>query len=444
MAPSNPAPASIGKYRIERELGRGASGIVYLGLDGFRGRKVAIKQTHAHLLQDPAQAERYRKLLRNEAALSGRLRHPHIVRLLDADEEALPPYLVLEYVEGQPLSAFATPDALLPVSQVLDIAFKCCNALEYACRQGLVHRDIKPANLMLSRGGDVKLTDFGAALSLRSDATQLSGLIGSPSYMSPEQVREQDLTHHSDMFSLAVVVYELLTGRRPFDGDTDFATLYKIGNDAPTPPSLLRASLPALVDQILLRALAKQPAERFATWDEFGEALLAAHRGLPRQKSQDTEAERFGCLRALPFFAEFHDVALWELMRLGSWRRLDRGTVLMRENTPGDSFCILIEGQVAVSRQGWNLSTLNPGVTLGEMTYLRPDNRLRTATAVADTDVLVLKVRNPALRGASDDLQSCFDKAFIKLLVGRLIATNEQLAEWELVAAPTAPSAPRG
>lgn len=431
-------PATIGKYRIERELGRGASGIVFLGLDGFRGRKVAIKQTHAHLLRQPDQAERYRKLLRNEAALSGRLRHPNIVRLLDADEEAVPPYLVLEYVDGQPLSAFATPDALLPVPEVLDIAFKCCNALEYAYREGLVHRDIKPANLMLGRDGDVKLTDFGAALSLRSDATQLSGLVGSPSYMSPEQVREQDLTHHSDMFSLAVVVYELLTGRRPFDGDTDFATLYKISNEAPTPPSLLRASLPRPVDEVLLRALAKQPADRFATWDEFAQALLTAHRGLPRQKSQDTEAERFARLRTLPFFADFHDVALWELMRLGNWRRLEQGTVLMRENTPGDSFCILIEGQVAVSRQGWNLSTLGPGVTLGEMTYLRPDNKMRTATAVAETEVLVLKVRNPALREASEDLQSRFDKAFIKLLVGRLVATNEQLAEWELVAAPAA------
>ena len=233
-----------------------------------------------------------------------------------------------------------------------------------------------------------------------------------------------------------MVVYELLTGRRPFDGDTDFATLYKISNETPTRPSLLRASLPAHVDEVLLRALAKQPADRFATWAEFAQALLAAHRGLPRQKSQDTEAERFARLRALPFFADFHDVALWELMRLGHWRRLERGTVLMRENTPGDSFCILIEGQVAVRRQGWNLSTLGPGVTLGEMTYLRPDNRIRTATAVAETEVLVLKIRNPALREASEELQSRFDKAFIRLLVGRLIATNEQLAEWEIVAAP--------
>src|SRR3990167_7233511 len=332
-------PASIGKYRIERELGRGASGIVFLGLDGFRGRKVAIKQTHAHLLKVPEQAERYRKLLRNEAALSGRLRHPNIVRLLDADEEALPPYLVLEYVDGQPLSAYATPDALLPVPQVLDIAFKCCNALEYACREGLVHRDIKPANLMLAKDGDIKLTDFGAALSLRSDATQLSGLVGSPSYMSPEQVREHYLTHHSDMFSLAVVVYELLTGRRPFDGDTDFATLYRIGHDEPVPPSLLRPALPEALDRWLLRALAKPAAERYPTWTDWSDALMALNQSLPRQRSQDTETERFMRLRTLPFFADFHDVVLWELTRLGKWRRLERGTVLMRENTPGDSFC---------------------------------------------------------------------------------------------------------
>ncbi len=435
--PPRALPATIGKYRIERELGRGASGIVYLALDGFRDRKVAIKQTHAHLLRQPDEAERYRRLLRNEAAMSGRLRHPHIVRLLDVDDEALPPYLVLEYVDGQPLSDFATPDNLLPVSQVLDIAFKCCNALEYAHREGLVHRDIKPANLLLARDGNVKLTDFGAALSLRSDVTQLAGLVGSPSYMSPEQVREQDLTHHSDMFSLAVVVYELLTGRRPFDGDTDFSTLYKISNESPTPVSLLRASLPAYLDGVLLRALAKRPSDRFATWTDFAQALLTAHQSLPHQKSQDTEAERFARLRALPFFLDFHDVALWELMRLGSWRRLERGTVLMRENTPGDSFCILIEGQVSVSRQGWHLSTLGPGVTLGEMTYLRPDNKLRTATAVAEADVLVLKVRNPALHEASEELQSRFDKAFIKLLVGRLIATNEQVGEWDLVESPS-------
>ena len=425
-------PAAIGKYRIERELGRGASGIVYLGLDGFRGRKVAIKQTHAHLLKVPEQAERYRKLLRNEAALSRRLRHPHIVRLLDADEHAAQPYLVLEYVAGQPLSAFASADTLLPLAQVLDIAYKCCNALEHAQREGLVHRDIKPANVLLSEQGEVKLTDFGAALAVRSDATQLAGLVGSPSYMSPEQVQEQDLGHHSDMFSLAVVVYELLTGRRPFDGDTDFATLYRITHEAPTPPRLLRTDLPEHLDAVLLRALAKRPQERFTTWADFASALLAVQHALPATRPQDSEAQRFALLRALPFFADFHDVALWELMRLGRWRWAPKGKVILQEGLPGDSFYVLVEGQVSITREGWHLSTLGPGATLGEMTYLQPDNRVRSATAVAQTDALVIKVPNPALREASADLQSRFDKAFIKVLVSRLAATSKQLGAADL------------
>ena len=305
--PEAPPPASIGKYRIEREIGRGASGVVYLGLDGFRGKQVAIKQMHAHLLADPAQAQRYRRLLRNEAMLAGRLRHPHIVRLLDADEEAVPPYLVLEYVQGRPLSDFAKADSLLPVAQVLDIAFKCGQALEHAQRQGLVHRDIKPANILLSEEGEVKLADFGAALSVRSEATQIAGLVGSPSYMSPEQVREEPLTHHSDMFSLAVVVYELLTGRRPFDGDTDYATMFRIGNDVPVPPSLLRPALPTELDQWPLLALAQHPQQRYLQWEDWCQSLMALSKSLPRQRSQDTESERFARLRALPFSGDFPD-----------------------------------------------------------------------------------------------------------------------------------------
>ena len=425
-------PLHIGKYQVQAELGRGASGVVYRAVDAFKRRQVAIKQLHAHLLRQPEQAERYRKLLRNEVMLTARLRHPNIVRLLDADEHAAQPYLVLEYVAGQPLSAFASADTLLPLAQVLDIAYKCCNALEHAQREGLVHRDIKPANVLLSEQGEVKLTDFGAALAVRSDATQLAGLVGSPSYMSPEQVQEQDLGHHSDMFSLAVVVYELLTGRRPFDGDTDFATLYRITHEAPTPPRLLRTDLPEHLDAVLLRALAKRPQDRFATWADFASALLAVQHALPAPRRQDSEAQRFALLRALPFFADFHDVALWELMRLGRWRWAPKGKVILQEGLAGDSFYVLVEGQVSITREGWHLSTLGPGATLGEMTYLQPDNRVRSATAVAQTDALVIKVPNPALREASADLQSRFDKAFIKVLVSRLAATSKQLGAADL------------
>ena len=401
-------------------------------------------------MQDASNAQRLRKQLHQEATMLGALQHPNIVRLLDADIAAQLPYLVLEYVHGEPLSGYTSPDRLLPIPQVLDIAFKCCNALDHASRQGLIHRDIKPANLLLTQDGEIKLTDFGTAIASWGDATHVPGLVGSPCYMSPEQVREETLSYHSDMFSLAVVMYELLTGRRPFLGDSDFSTLYKISQETPPLPSLLRPSLPAQADALLLRALHKNPAERYPTWAALADALCTAARQAPQERSIETQTQRFARLKALDFFADFHDVALWELLRLGKWRRVKAGTVFMRENTPGDSFCIIVKGQVTVSRGEWKLSTLGPGDTVGEMTYLQPQQRIRTATAIAvSDDVLVLKIRNPALRMASEDLQSRFDKVFIRMLVQRLSQANTQLEHfghsqtWDVVQLPDdAPNIP--
>jgi serine/threonine protein kinase len=426
-------PAAIGKYVVEREIGRGASSTVYLGYDPFHRRQVAIKQIHAHLLTDPDQLARYRRHLHKEAAVSGKLNHPHIVRLLDADVDADPPYLVLEYVDGQSLSSFTSVERALSVPQVLDLAFKCCGALEHANENGLVHRDIKPANLILQSNGVVKVTDFGTALSLSADTTQVMGLVGSPSYMSPEQVREQDCTYQSDMFSLAVVVYELLTGRKPFDGETDFATMYKITTVQPSPPSLLRADLPAAVDAVVMQALEKKPEARYSRWSDFADALLSVSRSLPARRAAEREGERFAELRGLSFFSEFHDPALWETLRLARLNTFARGAVLMREGDPGDSFFVILQGKVTVSRNAWKLATLPSGVTLGEMTYLDPDNPARSATAVAGSDVMALEIRNQALRSGSEELQTSFDKAFIKLLVNRLMDTTAQVSSWDVL-----------
>jgi tRNA A-37 threonylcarbamoyl transferase component Bud32 len=421
-------PATIGKYRVLRELGRGATSTVYLAEDPFNDRKVAVKRIHAHLLTDERQARRYRRSLRNEALLAGQLRHPHIVSVYDADGEADPPYIVLEYIEGAPLARFARADRLLPVEQVLDICYTCCSALDYASTHGLVHRDIKPANLMLQSNGDVKLTDFGTALMMKGDATLTMGLVGSPLYMSPEQVREQTLTHHSDMFSLAVVMYELLTARRPFEGDSDYATLFKISAEDATPPSVLRPGLPAQVDYVLLRAMQKKPEDRYEEWMDFGNAILGTKKALGNNRKH-RDGERYAQMRLLPFFAAFSDAVLWEALRLGTLRSLPRGTALMNEGTPGDSFQVLLEGTATILRKGWKLTTVEPGVTIGEMAYLQRGNPVRTATAIAESDVVVLEIRNEALRMASDELQLCFDKAFIDLLVNRLIATNEKLGK---------------
>jgi len=424
-------PTTIGKYRVLRELGRGASSAVYLAEDAFNNRQVAVKRIHAHLLADERQARRMRRSLRNEALLAGQLRHPHIVRLYDADDDADPPYLVLEYIEGTSLARFTKTDRLLPVSQVLDIVFKVCSALEHAQSHGLVHRDIKPANLMLQSSGDVKVTDFGTALSMQGETTQVMGLVGSPMYMSPEQVREEPCTHHSDMFSLGVVLYELLTGRCPFEGDSDYATLYKISNEEPPAPSVLRPGLPAELDAVVQRTLEKQPSARFPQWSDFADAVLAINRAINTKRPQHRDGERFAQMRALPFFAGFHDAVLWEALRLGTLSIQPGGSVLMEEGTPGESFCVLLEGTAVICKQGRMLSNVEAGVTLGEMSYLRPDKPLRSATAIAETDVVLLEIRNEALRHASDELQNRFDKAFIALLVKRLSHTTQKLGEMQ-------------
>jgi serine/threonine protein kinase len=424
--PKSTTPDSIGKYKVLRELGRGATAAVYLADDPFHSRKVAIKRIHAHLLTEERQGTRYRRGLRNEAMLAN-LRHPYIVTVHDADGEANPPYIVLEYVEGAPLSRFKTPDRLLPVEQVLDICYKCCSAFDYAHVHGLVHRDIKPANLILQSNGDVKVMDFGTALWTQGETTQIMGLVGSPMYMSPEQVREEPCTHQSDMFSLGVVMYELLTGRAPFDGETDYATMYKIGNEEPPAPSMLRPGLPKTIDDVLKRVLAKKAQDRFPHWMEFADAVLAVNRNIPKRQTQHREGDAYARMRQLPFFSGFPDAVLWEALRLGTLSTKPAGTLLMEEGNEGNSFFLLLEGKVNVMRGGWTLAALEPGVTIGEMAYLRRDEPTRTASALADTAVLTLEIQSEALRRASDDLQMYFDKAFIELLVKRLITTTDEL-----------------
>ena len=174
---------------------------------------MAIKIAHQNLFNDPVNGQRFKKMFMNEASLAGKLRHPHIVSVFDAGTEKDMHYIAMEHVSGTTLKPHCQADALLPIDSVLEIAFKCCNALDYAHRQGLIHRDIKPANLLLKGGTEVKISDFGTALLSDSELTQVIDAVGTPSYMSPEQIAGAEVTHHTDIYSLGVVMYQLLTGK---------------------------------------------------------------------------------------------------------------------------------------------------------------------------------------------------------------------------------------
>ena len=418
----------IGKYEVIRELGKGATSAVYEALDPFVNRHVAIKVVFPEALGDKQHGKRYRKLFVTEASLAGKLSHPHIVSIYDAvaDDEAS--YIVMEYVSGTTLEQYSRPERLLPISKVIEIIFKCTKALDYAAKHGVIHRDIKPANIMLSGENDIKITDFGAALTTATETTQISG-IGSPAYMSPEQVREQTLTHQTDIFSLGVVLYQMLTGKLPFQANNNYSMIYQIIHAEATPPSALRPEVPPQLDAVIRRALHKNTAERYQTWEELSHDLVAVFGNLQKPEKNIPDSEKFNVLRKLAFFKNFTDVELWEVLRVTVWNKYPPGKELIREGDVGRSFFILAAGEVRIVKQGKLLNVLRAGDCFGEMAYLGKKQFQRTASVSAATDITVIEIKSEALAQASETCRHHFNGAFLEILVDRLSLANTRLSQ---------------
>jgi len=418
----------IGKYEIIRELGKGATGVVYEALDPFVNRHVAVKVVFAEALGDKEHGKRYRKLFLTEASLAGKLAHPHIVTIYDAAAEDAASYIVMEYVDGSTLEQYSRPEKLLPMNKVIEIIFKCTKALDYAAKQGVIHRDIKPANILLSGENDIKISDFGAALTSATETTQVSG-IGSPAYMSPEQVREQPLTHQTDIFSLGVVLYQMLTGRLPFQATNNYGMVYQIINVEPPPPTSARPEIPPQLELVVMRALQKNTADRYQSWEEFSHDLVAIFGNLQRPEKNIPDSEKFDVLRKLDFFKGFNDTELWEVLRITVWHKHSPGTVLIKEGDIGKSFFLLVAGEVKIMMQDRLLNLLRVGDCFGEMIYLGKKQSRRTAGAVAATDITVIEIQAESLARASETCRHLFNGAFLEILVDRLSMANTRLSQ---------------
>ena len=262
-------PASLGRYHIEKEIGRGAMGRVYLAHDPEIDRHVAIKAIEMPDAEDQHARERFLR----EARSAGRLLHPGIVTIFDVGETDKLLYLAMEYVEGDTLDHFCRPESLLPVDTVCGLIGNAAEALHYAHRAGIVHRDIKPANVMRFGDGDVKIMDFGLAKPDTSNLTHDGSLFGTPSYMSPEQIRGESLDGRSDLFSLAVVLFEMLTGEKPFPGETISSIIYRIVNEPPRDPAAWESRVSPALGAFLHKALAKDVDQRFPDGAQFRKAL---------------------------------------------------------------------------------------------------------------------------------------------------------------------------
>ena len=424
---SDPLPERIGKYPVVRALGCGATSHVYLAEDPFSGQQVAIKV----IQRDPAANAELRRRIHsaflNEATLTGKLNHPHIAAIHDAVNESDHSYLVMEYVAGGTLEQHCGIDALLPVERVVELVFKASLALAYAQQHGVIHCDIKPGNLLLSGPTGLKISDFGAAQYSAAEHTYLTG-IGSPAYMSPEQVADKRLNHQTDIYSLGVVLYQLLTGKLPLHGSTRESLMYQILNIKPPPPSAHRAELSVRLDRIVLRALAKSREARYAEWRDFARELaqLFEHLSLPDQDLSDVE--RFSALRMLPMFRDFGDVEIWETLRIGQWHRIPAGTAVLREGDPGDGFFILAAGEVEVSRAGHALERLMPGHCFGEILYFESSSARRTTTMTATTPLVLMEIKARMLARASPACQTQFNQSFLRVLVKRIERLQQRVA----------------
>jgi len=431
-------PSHIGPYRVLGQLGEGATSIVFRARDEFRGRDVAIKCVNAPTAAtagDSTSAHYYGRFFAAEAALVGRLSHPNVVQIFDAVADPEQPYLVMEYVPGTTLRTHCSPDALLSLEQIVEIGFKCAMALGYVARQGLIHRDVKPANLLAvtDRGQvvDVKVTDFGSVLQLDAERTQVQR-VGSLAYISPEQLDGDALDCRADMYSLAAVLYHLIAGRPPFEGQTQAALLHQIVNEQPAALTGLREGVPASLDTLIRGALAKRPTDRPADWESFAQGLsgLIARREIPRGRVQGVlDSERFNLLRSLEFFAGFGDVELWEVVHRARWQRLAFGHALYKRGQQGATFHVLAQGEVEVFREGRKVAQLGRGNTVGEMAYLAPSDELRThrADVIVSTPCTTVSFTPETLGQLSPGTRHLFDGAFIKVLVRRLHAAHEQL-----------------
>jgi serine/threonine protein kinase len=417
----------IGKYEIIRELGHGATSTVYLATDPDSNQQVAVKLFNLDVLVDNDRAKAFRKLLLSEASLAGKLSHPHIVKIYEAVMDGDVNYMVMEYVEGESLEKLAEVDHLLSLGSIAEIVYKCCKALEYAQYQGVIHRDIKPANVMICGDHDIKISDFGSALIQSQQTTQVSG-VGSPAYMSPEQIREQVLTHQTDIYSLSVTMYRLLTGRLPFDARNNYSMIYQIMNIEPPPPSTFRPEIPPALDQIVMRAMQKEVAQRYQTWDEFARDLVGffSNKSMPLEENVDTE--KFDTLRALAFFKNFSDVEIWEVLRISEWRKIAIDEIVFSDGDEGDSLFVLAHGTVKVLKQGRLLNLLHKGDCFGEMANFAEKQSTRTTDVYAKTAVTLIEIKITVLEKTSAECRYQFSDALLRLLVKRLNVANTRIS----------------
>jgi serine/threonine protein kinase len=421
-------PKTIGRYQIANEVGRGGMGVVYLARDPFIDRDVAIKTTLTPPPSDAGEFEVYKSVFFNEARTAGKLTHRNIVQMFDAHVDRESSYLVMEYVDGPNLSKYTSKNSLLPLGKVINAAFQCAKALDYAHQQGVIHRDIKPSNILLSSLGVAKISDFGIAV-FQDTEKKTSGmnLTGSLMYASPEQLRKENVTPQSDLYSLGVLLFELVAGERPFEADSDVALFYQVTSEEPKKLKSVRSDVPESLERIVARCLEKDLNRRYANGGQVAQELIASFDHLRNITQEINQEEKLNSLKKISFFKDFSSSELAEVVKDTSWVRHAASSTIIAEGEMDDSFYILVSGEVVVRKKGQILAMLKPGDCFGEMAYL--GNTRRTASILAATDTVLMRMSASILDRMSMSAQLMFYRVFSKTLISRLARTSEILSK---------------
>jgi hypothetical protein len=387
-------PETIGKYELLHQIGSGSMGRVYLANDPFTQRKVAIKvASHREGGSTDRGERRRRKLFFNEVKAATMLRHPNIIATFDAGLEDGRRFIVMEYVPGaSTLHDFSKPEHLLPVDRVVKIMQECAMAFDYAHSKGVVHRDIKPRNIMLNDRGEVKIGDFGVALIAREDIeeTQVIGRVGSPRYMAPEQLMSDQVTNQADIFSLGVVIYELLTGVSPFADRSVSEIARKILREAHRPLRDVREDVPAKLASIVDRCLKKHPAGRYRTAMELAGDLSSIADELEMTDLRRMGREAIGQIEALPIFYGFDTADLAEVLAVATWERFNAGDIITTEGQGGINAFLLIEGEAEVVCGGIRLTRIGRGASFGDFGLVEAGEQGASVRALVPCTVMYI------------------------------------------------------
>ena len=417
----------IGKYELIGEISSGGMGTIYQAYDPFLDHFVALKIPKFH--SGSLGENDFERLFYNETNAAAHLHHPNIIEVYDAGVANGLHYIAMEYIPGGvTLKRFCYPDNLLPLELAGQMLLKVAEAFDYAHRRGVIHRDIKPSNILLKNDRDVKISDFGLAILIDPDMvdTQSIKLMGSPRYMAPERLNEEALTHQSDIYSLGVVLYELITGRPPFQAEKIATLTQKILKGEVIPPSRYRHNLPAGVDEVVMKAMAKTPGDRYDTMMDFARDLSKYCKELQEPLDGEFAELRTEALKSLSFFEEFSDTDLWELLRWSNWLEVDDGSVVINEGDVDNDVYLVVRGEVSVVKGGSEVAVLRQGEFFGEIAFLT--ERQRSASVVAKGHCTLLLLHIKQIEQASESCQIQFQRMFISTLIDRLVTTTEQLA----------------